>query len=63
MLDSLSLVSLIVSVEQGIEDEIGQMITLADAKAASQENSPFRTIGSLSHYAAKRLQEEASHGS
>ena len=40
-LDSLALVSLIVAVEQNIEDEFGISITLADERAMSQENSPL----------------------
>ena len=49
-LDSLGLVNLIVAVEQNIEDEFDVTITLADERAISQKNSPFRTIGSLLDY-------------
>jgi acyl carrier protein len=59
VLDSIALVGLILSVEQGIEDHAGVMVTLADAKAASQETSPFRTIGRLIAYASARVDEEA----
>jgi D-alanine--poly(phosphoribitol) ligase subunit 2 len=57
-LDSLGLVSLIVMIEQGIEDELDVFVTLADAKAASQQNSPFRTVGALAAYAQARVDEE-----
>lgn len=59
VLTSLELVSLIVAVEQEIEDQLGVMVTLADAKAASQRSSPFRTVGALVEYAAGRVAEEA----
>lgn len=58
ILDSMGLVSLIVAVEQDVEDEFGREITIADAKAMSQKNSPFKTIGSLVEYIEKLLNEE-----
>jgi len=58
-LDSIALVSLVLAVEQGIEEQLGVLVTLADARAASQERSPFRTIGSLVAYAAARVTEES----
>lgn len=65
VLDSLALVRLLVAVEQGIEDELGAVLTLADEKAASQQRSPFRTVGTLVAYATARTVEElgaAAHG-
>ncbi|AJQ26093.1 hypothetical protein [Pelosinus fermentans] len=59
VLDSLGLVTLIVAVEQAIEDELGLAISLADERAMSQKNSPFRTIGTLADYIVKVSQEEA----
>lgn len=58
VLDSLGLVTLIVAVEQAIEDELGETISLADEKAMSQKNSPFRTIGTLADYIVKLIQGE-----
>ena len=49
-LDSMGLVSLIVTVEEKIQQHFGVDITLADDKAMSQTRSPFRTIESLTHY-------------
>jgi len=49
-LDSLGLVSLLVNLEQNIEDKYGIPITIADEKAMSLKNSPFRTINTLSEY-------------
>jgi acyl carrier protein len=57
VLDSLALVSLVVAVEQEIEDELGISISLADEKAISQVKSPFKTIGSLSMYAKSLINE------
>ena len=52
LLDSVGLVSLIVAVEQEIEDELGVHVALADERALSQRNSPYRTVASLAEYAA-----------
>ena len=50
MLDSLGLVTLLVEIEQNIEDEFGQEITIADEKAMSLRNSPFRNVETLNSY-------------
>ena len=52
LLDSVGLVSLIVAIEQEIENDLGVSIVLADERAMSQKNSPFRSIGALADYAA-----------
>jgi len=57
-IDSLGLINLIVTVEQNIEDEFDIPITLADERAMSQENSPFRTVGSLADYIEMLLDEK-----
>jgi acyl carrier protein len=49
-IDSLGLVNLIVSVEEGVNTEFETSITLADEKAMSQKNSPFKSIQSLADY-------------
>lgn len=51
VLDSVGLVSLVVEVEQAIEDETGVSITLANEGAMSQKRSPFGSIGALVEYA------------
>ena len=56
VLDSLGLVSLVVAVEQAIEDEAGVSISLADGRAMSQKRSPFATIGTLIEYAENLIQ-------
>jgi len=58
VLDSLGLVRFIVEVEQGIQSKLGLSITLADEKAMSQKNSPFRSIGSLGDYIVLLLKEK-----
>jgi len=57
-LDSLGIVTLVVIIEQNIEDEFDIPITLADERAMSQENSPFRTVGSLADYIEMLLDEK-----
>ena len=56
VLDSMGLVTLIVAVEQAIEDEFEVGAGLADEKAMSQAKSPYRTIGALADYAASQIQ-------
>jgi acyl carrier protein len=54
-LDSLGLVGLIVAVEQNIQEEFGVDVTLADERALSQQNSPFKSIATLSEYVSVLL--------
>lgn len=56
-LDSLGLVNLIVATEEGLEEVFDTSLTLADEKAMSQKNSPFRTVGTLVEYVSKLLKE------
>lgn len=49
-LDSLALVSFIADVEELIEQEFNQNIILANEKAMSLRNSPFRDVSSLTQY-------------
>ena len=56
-LDSLGLVTFIVAVEQKIAETFNVTLTLADEKAMSQRNSPFRNIGALAEYIEKLLDE------
>ena len=50
VLDSMQLVSLIVTIEREVEDTFGVALTLADERALSMKASPFRSIQSLSDY-------------
>ena len=49
-IDSLTLVSLIVDIEQKINEEYDITVTIADERAMSQKKSPFRTVGTLAEY-------------
>ncbi len=49
-IDSMALVSLIVAVEEGISDEFGVAVTLANEKALSMAHSPFKSLGSMIDY-------------
>ena len=54
-LDSMGLVTLIVAVEQAIEDAFDVSPGLADEKAMSQAKSPYRSVASLADYAAAQV--------
>ena len=55
--DSLTLVNLIVAAEQKIQEQMDAAVTLADEKAMSQKNSPFRSVESLAAYIVMLLNE------
>ncbi len=55
VLDSVGLVSLVVAVEQALEDELGIRVSLADERALSQRSSPYRSVESLAGYAASMV--------
>ena len=57
-LDSLGLVNFIVSTEEKIQDEFDVLISLADERAMSKSETPFRTVGSLINYIEMLLLEE-----
>ncbi|MBR3622888.1 MAG: acyl carrier protein [Selenomonadaceae bacterium] len=57
-LQSIDFVSLIASIEQAVSDEYGKELSLVDARAMSQKNSPFRTVGSLAEYINEILKED-----
>ena len=58
LLDSNGLVSLIVELEEKIEDEFGVSLILADERAMSQKKSPFKSVLSLAQYICMLLEEE-----
>lgn len=51
--DSMQIVSLVVAIEQEIEDRYGRAVALADEKALSRSASPYRNVGTLAEYAAE----------
>ena len=54
-LDSMSLVNLIVDLEELIEDDYGKTISLADEKAMSRRTSPFSRVQNLIDYVQEQL--------
>lgn len=50
VLDSLSLVSVIVDVESAVSEQAGHEISLTDDRAMSQEISPFSDVNTLTDY-------------
>lgn len=55
-IDSLSLVTLVTEVESGIFDELELSISLADEKAMSMRNSPYRSVGALLEFALSKVE-------
>lgn len=59
VLDSLSLVSVIVDVEGAVSEQAGREISLTDDRAMSQEVSPFTDVNALTAYIQLLLSEPA----
>jgi acyl carrier protein len=60
-LDSFGLVTLVTVIEQVVEERLQARIVLADDRAMSTRQSPFRSVASLAAYVAT-LVEEAARG-
>ena len=60
VLNSMGLITLIVAVEQSVEDEFDTALVLANEKAMSMKNSPFQTIGTLADYIVSVLKENGN---
>ncbi len=56
-IDSMGIVMLVVDVEEAVRVKSGKIVSLADDRAMSQRNSPYRTIGALTDYIAAQLDE------
>ena len=54
-LDSMALVSLVVELEEFIQDEFEVEITLADEKAMSRRTSPFARVNYLIDYINEKI--------
>ncbi len=54
-IDSLSLVTLVVRLEEQVEKAFGRRVSLADQKAVSMRHSPYRTAGSFADFIVSRL--------
>ena len=59
VLDSMGLVTLVVDVEQRLEEEHDIVVVIADERAMSQKHSPFRSVGSLAAYIRQLVEEGA----
>lgn len=58
LLDSMGLVTLITDLEERMEEKFGLSLILADDRAMSQKESPFRTVSSLAQYISTLMQQE-----
>ena len=56
-LDSLALVTLIVAIQERVEQDLGVSVNLADDRTLSQENSPFQSVRTLAEYITQLLDE------
>lgn len=54
--DSLSLVFIVSNVERGMYEQLDASVSLANEKAMSMRNSPYRSVGSLLDYAMQCLE-------
>lgn len=57
VLDSLSLVSIIVDVESALSDATGRELSVTDDRAMSQSVSPFSNVSTLTAYILLLLSE------
>ena len=60
VIDSIGVVSLIVDIEQRLEMDHQVSVTLANDRAMSQRNSPFRTAAVLADHILTTVREGAS---
>lgn len=57
-LDSMGLVTLVLTIEEMIEEEMGLAIILVSEKAMSARRSPFATVGSLAEFIDSLIKEQ-----
>ncbi len=56
-LDSMGLVSFIVNLEQFLEDELNESLSLADEKAMSRKSNPYKSINTLADFVLELLEQ------
>lgn len=56
-LDSVDLVTLLIAIEELLEDDLNIEFTIANDKAMSLKNSPFKSVSSLTQYLVEELGE------
>ncbi len=61
-LDSLGFINLIVAVEMKIEEVFGVTISLVDQEASYQEDTPFKTVGTLVNYVSLVIGKMSTNG-
>ncbi len=53
--DSLTIVNLVVAIEEKIEAKLGKTVVLVDEDSMALQEHPFRTVGTLASYVEKVL--------
>jgi acyl carrier protein len=51
--DSLTIVNLVVAIEERIQTEMGKTVVLVDEDNLTLQEHPFRTVGTLAEYVEK----------
>ena len=59
LLDSLGIVTMVMEMEQRLDQEHSLTVVLADERAVSRRNSPFKTLDALVDYVEEQLQAGA----
>lgn len=54
-IDSLSLVRLVLDIEQRVDKRFNKVVSLADDRAMSQRRSPYRNVGALADFIVERM--------
>ena len=54
-IDSLGLITLLINIEEKISNKFKKNLNLLDEKLISEENTPFKTLGSLASWLNKNV--------
>jgi len=60
VLDSLQFVSLVLAIEEKVQEEFEVSVAVVDDRALTRTPSPFLTLGSLAEFVCELLAEEAT---
>lgn len=55
-IDSLSLVRLVVDIEQRVQESLEHQVSLTDEKAMSARRSPYRSVGALTDFILEQME-------
>ncbi|MEG3618602.1 hypothetical protein V5T82_09065 [Magnetovibrio sp. PR-2] len=58
LLDSTALVSMVLDIEEHVEEVTGVTVSLLDEKAVSQEKSPFRNVSAMIEFVMSSIEEQ-----